>query len=69
MDWIDTRPNVRQQWAIVDSVFSVVIWVLWTFRNGILFSSNKPRNDRIFDFIVDISFRWFSSRNSKARIN
>nr|KAJ0194892.1 hypothetical protein LSAT_V11C700371630 [Lactuca sativa] len=69
MDWIDARPNVRQQRAIVDSVFYVVIWVLWTFRHGILFSSDKPIKDRIFDSIVDISFRWFLSCNSKARIN
>ena len=41
MDWIDARPNVRQQWANADSIFSVVIWVLWTFHNGILFRSNK----------------------------
>lgn len=59
MDWIDVRPTTKMERVIVDSVFSMVIWVLWTFRNDVLFSSSKPTKDRIFDSIVDISYVGF----------
>lgn len=52
LEWMDARPIAHMERVIIKSVFMVVIWVLWTYRNALLFSSSKPRKDRLFDFIV-----------------
>lgn len=69
IDWVDARSNARMERIIIESVCMVVIWVVWTYQNAFLFSSSKPRKQLLFDSVVETSFRWFTFRNSKARIN
>ncbi|GJW98630.1 RNA-directed DNA polymerase, eukaryota [Tanacetum coccineum] len=47
---------------VLEGVFYVMWWVIWKFRNQVLFSSSQPRLGLIFNEIVLLSFTWCSSR-------
>nr|GEU38675.1 RNA-directed DNA polymerase, eukaryota, reverse transcriptase zinc-binding domain protein [Tanacetum cinerariifolium] len=44
--------------GILEGVFYVSCWCLWKFRNQLLFVTQKPRKDVLFDDIVSRSFTW-----------
>nr|GEW78733.1 RNA-directed DNA polymerase, eukaryota [Tanacetum cinerariifolium] len=48
--------------SILEGVFSVAWWCIWKFRNQLLFSSQSPRKNVIFDDIVMLSFTWSHAR-------
>lgn len=60
VELIDARPTVRMKRVIIDYVFMVVIWLLWTYWNAILFHQSKSLKHLFFDSIVETSFCWFS---------
>ncbi|KAL4573164.1 hypothetical protein LXL04_019961 [Taraxacum kok-saghyz] len=41
VDWVDSRPVARMERSIVDVVCSTVIWVLWTYRNAVVFKKTN----------------------------
>ena len=69
VDWIESRPMAHMQRSIVDSVCSTVIWVLWTYRNAVVFKQKVFKKQFIFYKICDWSFNWFVYRNCKAKIS
>ena len=68
-DWIDSRPATRMDRIITDTVCLTALWVLWTYRNAVVFGTVEYRKQFIFDNIVSFSFIWFSRRNSKTSNN
>nr|GEX33306.1 retrovirus-related Pol polyprotein from transposon TNT 1-94 [Tanacetum cinerariifolium] len=48
--------------GILEEVFYVTWWCLWNFRNQLLFATQNPRKDVIFDDIVSRSFTWCRAR-------
>ncbi|KAL4591902.1 hypothetical protein LXL04_004877 [Taraxacum kok-saghyz] len=50
-----------------DVVIGVTFWILWRYRNALLFSSSKPRKDNIFYDIRSYSFFWINNRRRKYR--
>nr|GEW45804.1 RNA-directed DNA polymerase, eukaryota [Tanacetum cinerariifolium] len=64
-DWLTGLSGLRLAKgtkSILEGVFYVMWWVIWKFRNQILFGSSQPRRDLIFDEIVLLSYTWCSSR-------
>ncbi|GJV55335.1 RNA-directed DNA polymerase, eukaryota [Tanacetum coccineum] len=48
--------------AILEGIFYVMWWHLWTFRNKLLFEATNPSKAIIFDDIVSRSFYWCKYR-------
>ncbi|GJX01702.1 RNA-directed DNA polymerase, eukaryota [Tanacetum coccineum] len=47
---------------LLEGVFYVAWWAIWSFRNRIIFQETHPRRSVIFDDIVLHAFNWCSSR-------
>ncbi|GJR77635.1 RNA-directed DNA polymerase, eukaryota [Tanacetum coccineum] len=66
-DWLLWFKNLRVSKRLKDvfeGVCYISWWVIWKFRNQVLFGINFPRLDLLFDDIVRLSFYWCSSRCS-----
>ncbi|PWA43169.1 hypothetical protein CTI12_AA538290 [Artemisia annua] len=58
-NWIDAI-NIRQKAiGFLEVIFISVMWVMWQYRNNVIFEAMKMKKSIIFDRIV---FEWFSSR-------
>ncbi|GJX71178.1 RNA-directed DNA polymerase, eukaryota [Tanacetum coccineum] len=53
---------------LVEGVFYIVWWVIWKFRNNVIFGLGNQPKDRLLDDIVSLSFTWCKSR-CKAKFN
>nr|GEV46478.1 RNA-directed DNA polymerase, eukaryota [Tanacetum cinerariifolium] len=47
---------------LIEGVFYVSWWSIWTYRNKLLFDDKAPLKESIFDNIIYNSFHWCSSR-------
>ncbi|GKE81269.1 hypothetical protein Tco_1551269 [Tanacetum coccineum] len=64
-DWLSWFNALRLSKGIkrvLEGVFYVMWWVIWKFRNQLLFESYQPRLELLFDEIVLLSYTWCSSR-------
>ncbi|GKC41133.1 RNA-directed DNA polymerase, eukaryota, reverse transcriptase zinc-binding domain protein [Tanacetum coccineum] len=64
-DWISWFNSVRLPTVIKDvleGVFYIMWWLVWKFRNQLLFGATRPRMDLLFDEIVSCSYTWCSNR-------
>ncbi|GJU77019.1 RNA-directed DNA polymerase, eukaryota [Tanacetum coccineum] len=64
-EWITWFKSIRIPKVVKDvleGVFYVMWWVIWKFRNEVLFGNSRPRFDILFDDIVLLSFTWCSNR-------
>ncbi|GJV55468.1 RNA-directed DNA polymerase, eukaryota [Tanacetum coccineum] len=62
-NWLDdTRLNSASK-IILHSIFGVVVWKLWQFRNNKIFGDKKMLQKDLLYQIMDVSFLWYSSRN------
>ncbi|GKE40230.1 RNA-directed DNA polymerase, eukaryota, partial [Tanacetum coccineum] len=52
--------------GVLEGVFYVYWWSIWSYRNQLLFASSKPRKSFIFDDIVFRSFNWYVARGKKT---
>ena len=68
-DWIDGLHSASSKRIILDVVCGVTLWSLWRFRNEVIFGTNQPKRNMIFDNIVDFSFRWYSTRSKMSSIS
>nr|GEZ51660.1 mannosyl-oligosaccharide 1,2-alpha-mannosidase MNS3 [Tanacetum cinerariifolium] len=60
--WLNGMNLSTMQRRILEATF-ISMWLhIWKFRNLTLFSSKKPRKDRIFDDIVSHTYFWLSNR-------
>ncbi|GJR05897.1 RNA-directed DNA polymerase, eukaryota [Tanacetum coccineum] len=62
--WFNTIHLGSKLKIILEGIFYVTWWSLWTYRNQYLFASKKPRKDSIFDDIALRSFCWCNARGS-----
>ncbi|KAL4577899.1 hypothetical protein LXL04_014014 [Taraxacum kok-saghyz] len=67
--WVDSHPLVRFIRVKLDSICTVVLWVLWTYRNAKLFNPERAKKHLLFYNIREFSFNWFVVRNSTVRIS
>ncbi|GJX73169.1 RNA-directed DNA polymerase, eukaryota, reverse transcriptase zinc-binding domain protein [Tanacetum coccineum] len=60
-EWINWMASLRLQSKVkmmIQGVFFVVWWLVWSYRNKLLFEEKKPSKAIIFDDVVSISFYW-----------
>ncbi|GJY03614.1 RNA-directed DNA polymerase, eukaryota, reverse transcriptase zinc-binding domain protein [Tanacetum coccineum] len=67
--WIGNMHVTSLKKDILTVICGVTLWALWRFRNETIFGSSPPRRCFLFDFIVEISFRWYSTRNKLSSTN
>nr|GEX73150.1 putative RNA-directed DNA polymerase, eukaryota, reverse transcriptase zinc-binding domain protein [Tanacetum cinerariifolium] len=67
--WVDALHLSASKKSIVDNICGVVLWSLWSFRNESIFGSSMPKCSIIIDKIIDLSFRWYTSRNKLSSIS
>nr|GFA74173.1 RNA-directed DNA polymerase, eukaryota [Tanacetum cinerariifolium] len=63
--WLDWLVNLRFQLKkkmMFEGVFYVTWWMLWTFRNKIIFEKKTPLKATFFDDVMCHSFFWCRSR-------
>ncbi|GKC02169.1 RNA-directed DNA polymerase, eukaryota [Tanacetum coccineum] len=53
---------------ILEGVNYVMWWLIWRFRNQVLFEESLPRRELLFDDLVRLSFNWCSNR-CKSKLN
>ncbi|GJZ29267.1 hypothetical protein Tco_0573914 [Tanacetum coccineum] len=64
-DWITWFVNLRlssKHKHMLEGVFYVTWWHLWTFRNKLIFDSKPPSQALFFDDLVSMSFHWCQYR-------
>nr|GEZ41858.1 RNA-directed DNA polymerase, eukaryota [Tanacetum cinerariifolium] len=64
-EWIIWFQNIRLSKKfneILEGACYVMWWIVWKFRNQVLFGTNQPRMEFLFDEIVRLSFHWCSNR-------
>ncbi|GKE55440.1 RNA-directed DNA polymerase, eukaryota [Tanacetum coccineum] len=59
--WLIWFNNIRlpsKLKEILEGTCYVLWWVIWNFRNQVVFGANHPRLDLLFDDIVRLSYTW-----------
>ncbi|GJX12486.1 RNA-directed DNA polymerase, eukaryota [Tanacetum coccineum] len=54
---------------VFEGVCYVMWWVIWKYRNQVLFGNSLPRMDLLFDEISRLSYSWCSSRCKSLTID
>ncbi|GJU23372.1 RNA-directed DNA polymerase, eukaryota [Tanacetum coccineum] len=62
--WLSNLRVTKHCKDVLEGVCYITWWVIWKFRNQVLFGSELPRVDLLFDDIVKLSFTWCSNRCS-----
>lgn len=66
LGWFESLRLNSKLKKVLEGVFFVVWWSIWVHRNQLLFSSQSPRKDVLFDDIVSRSFSWIHSRCNRV---
>jgi len=67
--WVDLVSLSKWKKKVVEVIVMTMVWMLWRYRNCVVFQNNSMKKSDIFDMIVVLSFDWFSNRNRKFRID
>ncbi|GKE62230.1 RNA-directed DNA polymerase, eukaryota, reverse transcriptase zinc-binding domain protein [Tanacetum coccineum] len=70
-EWISWLSSIRLPKLLkvfLEGSCYVMWWLVWKFRNRLLFSDPTSKPDFLFDDVVQMSFLWMYSR-SKSRLN
>ncbi|GJW43820.1 RNA-directed DNA polymerase, eukaryota [Tanacetum coccineum] len=62
--WLNNLRVFKRFKDVFEGVCYITWWVIWKFRNQVLFGTNFSRLDLLFDEIVRLSFYWCSSHCS-----
>ncbi|GKA41844.1 hypothetical protein Tco_0734504 [Tanacetum coccineum] len=54
--WLNSSRLFKQLKEILEGVCYVKWWLIWRFRNQLLFGATNPRKEILFDDLVQISF-------------
>ncbi|GKD23756.1 RNA-directed DNA polymerase, eukaryota [Tanacetum coccineum] len=67
--YVDQLHFQKDRKLMLEAIFDVVLWTLWSFRNNLIFSNLHSARNEIFDKITSTSFLWYTNRNRKANIS
>nr|GEV32464.1 reverse transcriptase domain, reverse transcriptase zinc-binding domain protein [Tanacetum cinerariifolium] len=67
--WIDSLHMSSSKKDILEVVYGVTLWSLWSLHNEVIFGIVHPKRSMLFDKIVDYSFRWYSTRSKLSSIS
>ncbi|KAL4567417.1 hypothetical protein LXL04_023001 [Taraxacum kok-saghyz] len=65
--WCDKSRMGANARLVLEVVCSSTLWVIWRYRNDVVHETGSLRICLLFDYIREISYLWFSSRNIKVR--
>ncbi|GJY96979.1 RNA-directed DNA polymerase, eukaryota [Tanacetum coccineum] len=66
LSWLIMSRLPKNVKTFLEGIFYIMWWLIWRFRNQLLFGPNPPRRETLFDDVVQLSYLWCSSRcNSK----
>ena len=68
LSWVDMQPIgpfKRDRLAIITVA---ILWMIWRFRNSMVFDAGKIRKNSLFDSIVLSSFAWLKNRDSNSGV-
>ncbi|KAL4574586.1 hypothetical protein LXL04_021420 [Taraxacum kok-saghyz] len=66
--WCDKSRMGANARLVLEVVCSSTLWVIWRYRNDVVHETGSLRICLLFDYIREISYLWFSSRNIKSII-
>ncbi|GJZ34538.1 RNA-directed DNA polymerase, eukaryota [Tanacetum coccineum] len=69
MEWQSWFSSVRlasKVKILLEGVFYVAWWAIWSFRNRLIFQKSKPRRSTLFDDIVFHAYTWCSNRCNRS---
>ncbi|XP_076946025.1 uncharacterized protein LOC143617312 [Bidens hawaiensis] len=69
MSWWDTLRVQTHKKDMIGMIIFVNWWIIWRFRNDLVFEKNRHNKETIFDEILNFSFLWYSSKNRKCNIS
>ncbi|KAL4567504.1 hypothetical protein LXL04_023089 [Taraxacum kok-saghyz] len=47
--WIDNLPRTHVHKALLEVLFGCLLWVIWTYRNAVVFGDGSCRKNTFFD--------------------
>ncbi|PWA44556.1 hypothetical protein CTI12_AA525350 [Artemisia annua] len=62
LDWAEASISDAKKRKVVGAIIYTTIWMLWRFRNSIVFKDPKMKKSHIYDNIVIHSFDWCMNR-------
>ncbi|XP_071689156.1 uncharacterized protein [Rutidosis leptorrhynchoides] len=68
LSWFDNwaaPANIKDR---LNVIVATLVWVIWRFPNGVIFSATNMSRDELYDSIRSFSYSWLSSR-CKYQIN
>ena len=68
LNWVSSIQLSSNRKELLEGVFYVMWWLVWSFRNTSIFGSKSPSKAVLFDDIVARSFYWCRYR-SKANFS
>ncbi|PWA37324.1 reverse transcriptase domain, Reverse transcriptase zinc-binding domain protein [Artemisia annua] len=66
LDWAEASISDAKKRKVVGAIIYTTIWMLWRFRNSIVFQDPKMKKSHIYDNIVIHSFDWCMNRCGKG---
>ena len=67
--WLDSSHFSKKVRVFLEGVGGVLLWCIWSFRNGLVFSTSSPKKSLLWDRVVSQSFLWISSRNPNFKFS
>lgn len=66
LSWVDTQRGSRR--VRLEVIMVTVVWMIWRYRNALLFDEARIRKNMLFDSIVLFSFNWLKNRDSNSDV-
>ncbi|GJW11426.1 RNA-directed DNA polymerase, eukaryota, reverse transcriptase zinc-binding domain protein [Tanacetum coccineum] len=69
ISWLETSHFSKKVRVVLDGVGGVLLWHIWNYRNGLVFSNPPPKKSFLWDKVVSQSFLWITSRNPNFKFS
>ncbi|PWA46165.1 serine carboxypeptidase-like 50 [Artemisia annua] len=54
-EWIDEHDGGSKQWRILNTTCVTVIWILWMYRNSVVFDGTTIKKHQLFDMVKKLT--------------
>ena len=68
-EWCDLLPTSNNRRLKMQVIGLATCWMIWRFRNSVLFDAGRMRKSDIVDNILLLSFSWLAHRNKKCKVS
>ncbi|GJZ94810.1 RNA-directed DNA polymerase, eukaryota [Tanacetum coccineum] len=65
LNWLGELKIRREMKDYLEGTMLVSWWIIWNYRNKLIFSSNVPAKAPLFDLIVHYAFLWCNARGRR----